>query len=175
MLEVLANATNREDDRDDIVLRINLRLSGGEVSDLQIAQLGPKEEGKPTPKDLMSLAGSIYDARRARDRMMGETFFGEPAWDMLLALYAQPARGLPMAVTTLNQCAGVPPSTALRWQKLLLRHGLIDRSPKLFDGRSQIVRLSDHGRALMDAYLTRRFSAERRSSGAAAPDRRARK
>jgi len=175
MLNALANATHCEDDRDDILLRINLRLSGGEVADLQIAQLGAKEEAKPTPKDLMTLAGDIYDSRRARDRIMGENFFGEPAWDMLLALYAQPARGLPMAVTTLNQCAGVPPSTALRWQKLLLRHGLIDRSPKLFDGRSQIVRLSDHGRAMMDAYLTRRFSTETRSSNTVDLNHRARK
>ena len=53
MLNALANATHCEDDRDDILLRINLRLSGGEVADVQIAQLGAKEETKPTPKDLM--------------------------------------------------------------------------------------------------------------------------
>jgi DNA-binding MarR family transcriptional regulator len=89
--------------------------------------------------------------------MMREELFGEPAWDMLLALYCLPARGLIITVSTLTYCTDVPETTGLRWQNVLIKEGLIVRSPDGTDQRKHLVRLSSPGRALMDAYLTRLF------------------
>ena len=99
----------------------------------------------------------MYDARRARDRILDSELFGEPAWDMLLALYALPARGFLMTVKTLSCSANVPITTGHRWQKTLTAEGLIERGPQGVDHRNQIVRLTPKGRALLDEYLTRLF------------------
>jgi len=85
-------------------------------------------------------------------------FFGEPAWDMLLALYCLPSRGEVLGVSSLGYAADVPPTTALRWQKTLFDDGLIERGP--VDGRIQLVRLSSKGRMLLERYLIRLFYCE---------------
>jgi DNA-binding MarR family transcriptional regulator len=108
-----------------------------------------------TKEELRELASRIYDARRTRGKILGRKLFGEPAWDMLLALYCLPVRGLVMSVTTLNYCADVPQTTGHRWQQVLACDGLIERGPKQMDARRQVVRLTPRGTTLMEKYLGR--------------------
>ena len=147
---------------DDIMLEVNLRLRLDEVADLEAGLLRISARREPTQKELRRLARKIYEARRLRDRMMNdEKLFGEPAWDMLLALYYLPASGHMLTVSGLCCCAGVPQSTAFRWQNMLLTGGLIERGPHQTDGRMQFVRLTERGRQLLDQYLTRLFHCEK--------------
>jgi len=142
---------------DDIMLEVNLRLRLDEVADLEAGLLCINARRQPSQKDLRRLARKIYDARRMRDRLLDTQLFGEPAWDMLLALYHLPALGHMLTVSGLSCCSGVPATTALRWQNTLFSEGLIERGPHEKDRRMQFVRLTDRGRQLLDRYLTRLF------------------
>src|SRR3546814_1454123 len=63
--------------------------------------------------------------------------FGEPAWDMLLDLYAAALEGRRLSVSSSCLAAGVPPTTALRWQRLLVERELVERVPDLEDNKSE--------------------------------------
>lgn len=110
---------------------------------------------EPDQKDLEGLARWMYEARRTRDKAMGTTLFGEPAWDFLLALYCFPSQGEALSVTSLTHAANVPGTTGHRWQQILMKRNLIEREQHGSDGRRQMVRLTQTGKDLMEAYLKR--------------------
>lgn len=108
----------------------------------------------------------MYDRRRERNRLFfGAKIFGEPAWDMLLALYCfdRDQRQL-LTVTALSLAAEVKPTTGLRWQNTLLSLGLMERGPGPKDNRCVYVRLSQKGRGVLEEYLRRIFRNEFRHS-----------
>jgi DNA-binding MarR family transcriptional regulator len=146
---------------DDIMLEVNLRLRLDEVAELEAGLLRINARRQPSQKELRRLARKIYEARRMRDRLLDTNLFGEPAWDMLLALYHLPPLGRMLPVSGLSCCAGVPPTTALRWQNTLSSEGLIERGPHEKDRRMQFVRLTERGRQLLEQYLTRLFHCEK--------------
>lgn len=117
-------------------------------------------EPDPTASDLVRLASRIYDARRAREQVLSPNLLGEPAWDMLLALYCLPSRGVALGVTSLAHAANVRSTTGHRWHRMLLDRGLIVRAPHCSDARQQLVELSESGRMLMDRYLVRLYWCE---------------
>ena len=141
----------------DIYLQINLRLHLDEITAVEARELRSGSRRSPTRRELCRLAARIYDARRERERIFDSQFFGEPAWDMLLALYCLPARGEIMTVTSLAFASGVPQTTAYRWQTALQVQGLIERGPSEVDLRKQFMRLTTEGRTLLESYLTRLF------------------
>lgn len=100
---------------------------------------------------LIAVAGEIYRMRRARDRVMPEGLMGEPAWDILLALYAEEPGRLP--ASSLCYASGVPTSTALRWVNLLNRQGLVERTQHQRDEHLQLLSLTDKGRATVERCL----------------------
>lgn len=140
---------------DDDRLQIGVRLGLDEVAAVEEENLRNAPRSRPTRRELTQLAIKLYKARRARDRLFDYKLFGEPAWDMLLALYCLPACGEILTATSLGYAANVAPSTATRWQKLLHGRGLIKRGPDICDGRQQLIALSDKGRMLMERYLIR--------------------
>jgi DNA-binding MarR family transcriptional regulator len=148
---------SNEPPAEDIRLQIDLRLRLDEVAEVEAEVLRVGARRQPNQHDLRRLASSMYDARRRRDRMLGHRLFGEPGWDMLLALYCLPRRGVMMTVTALTHSANVPETTGLRWQKTLTEEGLIERGPQGADARKQIIRLTSSGRDLLERYLTRLF------------------
>jgi DNA-binding MarR family transcriptional regulator len=150
----------REPATDDVLLQIELRLRLDEVTEVEAEELRANARRPPTKRELCRLACQIYDARRARERVLDRELFGEPAWDMLLALYCLPTRGELMTVTALTYAAVVPQATGHRWQGTLRAEGLIERGPQGVDARKQIVRLTPKGRGLMDEYLIRLFYCE---------------
>lgn len=142
---------------DEYRLQIDLRLKLDEVADVQAKLLHMPAHRQPTRAELAQLAGKIYDARRARDRILDQRLFGEPAWDMLLALYALPARGEMLRPSYLAHAANVPGTTGIRWERILTEEELIERGPPELPSRRQFVRLTEKGRALMQRYLTRLY------------------
>lgn len=144
-------------DADDIRLQIDLRLTLDEVSSVEAEILRQHNDDQPTRGQLCQLACKIYDARRTRDRILSDHLFGEPAWDMLLALYCLPSRGEMLRPTALSHAAAVAETTGIRWQRILMDKDLIERGPVELSCRRQFVRLTEKGRALMDRYLTRLF------------------
>jgi DNA-binding MarR family transcriptional regulator len=108
----------------------------------------------PTPAELCKLAFAIYRARRNRDKLLYGELFGEPAWDMMLALYCLPDRGERLCVTALSYAANVALTTGLRVQEALTQRGLIEKRKVQSDGRIQIVQLTEQGRKWLESYLT---------------------
>jgi DNA-binding transcriptional ArsR family regulator len=101
----------------------------------------------------LTLARMLYAERRRRDRSFPADIFGEPSWDILLDLFV--ARGEGRRVPTTSACIGahVPPTTALRWLRLLEGHGLVEREEDERDGRRTFVRLSAKGMDLVGKFL----------------------
>jgi hypothetical protein len=135
----------------------NIALQLDEIAKVEAVRLAKLAHRAPGRRELYDLAGRIYDARRTRDKMLGDKLFGEPAWDMLLALYCLPPRGELLGVKGLTHAAGVPETTGLRWQGVLMDEGLIERVPPNIPPRKQFIRLTTQGRVLMDGYLMRLF------------------
>jgi DNA-binding MarR family transcriptional regulator len=107
----------------------------------------------PTPMPVSQIAAAqIYRQRRVRDRVFGARAdaFGDPAWDILLDLYAASGTRKRICISSACIAANAPTSTALRYLARLLDHGLIKRVPDEADRRRYFVQLTEHGDALME-------------------------
>ena len=99
------------------------------------------------------LAEEAYRDRRRRARHLPTRLLGEPAWDMLLDLYAADGRGQAVSVSNACLAADAPASTALRWLHHLADERLVERLADKTDARRHYVRLTDAGRERMRAYF----------------------
>lgn len=99
------------------------------------------------------LARAIIKARAARRHLFDKHLFADPAWDMLLELYALKCEGVRVSVSKLSVAANVPGTTALRWIDKLDEQGLIERTDDPLDGRRVWVVLSERGFETMWLYL----------------------
>lgn len=142
---------------EELRLQLDVRLRLDEVAEIEAERLRASARRAPTRRELCHLACRIYDARRTRDKMMNRKLFGEPAWDMLLALYCLPARGELLTITGLTHAAEASGTTGHRWQQVLTDEDLIERGPEGLDKRKQFVRLTRKGRDLLEGYLTRLY------------------
>ena len=142
---------------EELDLRIDLRFRLDEIAKFEGEALRSKPQPEPSLRELVGLAERIYEARRTRERVFNQNLFGEPAWDMLLALYFMPKRGEFLTVTGLSHAASVPMTTGLRWQGILTDQGLIERGPKGVDARMQFMGLTQLGRLLLERYLRRLY------------------
>jgi DNA-binding MarR family transcriptional regulator len=84
----------------------------------------------------------VIRARRARERFFDASLFGEPAWDILLELFASGLSNQRVPVTRLCNAASVPASTALRWITNLEDCGMIKRHDDPLDRRRSFLSLS---------------------------------
>lgn len=92
-------------------------------------------------------------ARRGRANFFNPRLFADPAWDMLLELYAADVSYRKIAVFQLCAASGVPATTALRWIDALIKEGLVTRSPDPRDGRRILVCLTPSARQAMADYF----------------------
>ena len=91
--------------------------------------------------------------RRRREHHFPADIFADPAWDMMLDLYAAHYERREISVSSLCIAAAVPATTALRWIKLMVDEGRFVRIADPDDGRRIIVRLSDEARLQLDEYF----------------------
>lgn len=96
----------------------------------------------------------VIRARAKRRKFFNADFFSDPAWDILLELYACSAVKRSVSVSKLMFAIEVPQTTGLRWIAILENDGLVVRSPDPTDRRRIWVRLSDLGRQKMEAYFS---------------------
>jgi DNA-binding MarR family transcriptional regulator len=128
-------------------IRLLQRLTGPTrtVSDLSV---------EVTSRDaLASVAQLSLAVRLERNQHFSPAMFGEPAWDLLLALYVQQAENETPTVSMLAKVAGTPITTALRWMDYLEEKRLIERERSSFDRRASTVRLSESGRIRLEGYF----------------------
>ena len=96
----------------------------------------------------------VIRARRMRGQFFEDSLFGDPAWDMLLDLFAAGLERRQVSVSSLCIAAAVPPTTALRWIATMNESGLFERRADPSDRRRAYIGLSDKGAGGMRAYVT---------------------
>jgi DNA-binding MarR family transcriptional regulator len=99
-------------------------------------------EGKGPGKVEAGHVRAIIRARRLRDQYFGSELFADPAWDILLDLFAAQLENRKVAVSSLCIAAAVPATTALRWIKTLTDLGLVVRAADPQDGRRVYIELA---------------------------------
>ncbi len=95
----------------------------------------------------------LLKLRRNRDRFFPAEIFADPAWDILLELYAAELGQRRMTVSCVCTAACVPATTALRWINTLEENQLVQRRDDRFDGRRVFLSLTDDGLAAMNDYF----------------------
>lgn len=90
---------------------------------------------------------SVLLVRRARDQLLADNLFSDPAWDILLELFAAHLGGRKMAASDLAVAIEVPCSTTSRWVATLEQRGLVD---SLICEEVRQLALSDEGVSRME-------------------------
>lgn len=106
-----------------------------------------------SPVGSRNFARSIMRARALRAKHFPASFFSDPAWDILLELYALHCEGQRTMVSKLCLGAGVPATTVIRWIEKLCTDGFILRQEDQFDRRRVWVSISPAGFETMTRYL----------------------
>ncbi len=120
----------------------------------------PTDDFHPAPRAIASEAPvtaravrAVISERRLRDRFLDPDLFGEPAWDMLLDLYAARLEHARVSVSSLCIAAAVPSTTALRWLRTLTDCGLVERRADPHDKRRVFIELGDGAATGMNGYF----------------------
>lgn len=124
----------------------------GGVSERPLA-FSPPPAASTAPPATAADIRKIIRGRRLRDQFFAEGLFEDPAWDMLLDLYAAELEGAQVSVSSLCIAAAVAPTTALRWIGRMTDAGLFVRQPDPFDRRRAFLGLSAEARTKMERYL----------------------
>ncbi len=146
------------------IAEVLARLSRGEgragaLGDRRLGYAPEADDGPIAPGEIRA----AIRTRRLRDQFFEAGLFEDPAWDMLLDLFAAALEGQRVSVSSLCIAAAVAPTTALRWIGRMTDLGLFAREPDPLDRRRAFMRLSDRALLAMRGY----WLAVRRSAGPA--------
>lgn len=109
-------------------------------------------QGAPAPTS-PRFVRRVIAARAARRQFFAADLFADPAWDILLELYALHCEQQRTSVSKLCIAVAVPATTALRWIDKLQSEGLLDRAADPLDARRIWVAISPKGMDAMESYL----------------------
>ena len=99
------------------------------------------------------LARSLHRERGRRAEFFPVALFGEPAWDILLDLYAAAEANELRSIKSACLSSQAPEATALRYIGQLAAHGLVERKPDRTDKRRKYLSLTPLGQRKMHDYL----------------------
>ncbi|GGB66907.1 MarR family winged helix-turn-helix transcriptional regulator [Blastomonas aquatica] len=102
----------------------------------------PADHGTAIPPDPQRIR-HLISLRRLRDRFFPSDLFADPAWDILLDLAASRLEHRSVSVSSLCIAAAVPPTTALRWIRMMTEQQLLERRADPLDARRMFVDLSN--------------------------------
>lgn len=111
--------------------------------------------GRAVPGEVEAVAAArrVLFERRRRKQFLPAELFGEPAWDILLDLFASRLESKDISVSSACIASGVPPTTALRWLARLEILGLVERVQDAQDKRRVHVRLTSAGEDAVASWL----------------------
>ncbi|WP_052192422.1 hypothetical protein [Sphingomonas sp. Ant H11] len=125
----------------------------GYVGEHGMRYRGPAPSAAAAPDITAREIRDAIRARRLRDQHFAGGLFEDPAWDMLLDLFAAELERSQVSVSSLCIAAAVAPTTALRWIAKLTDAGLFERQPDPFDRRRAYMALSARASTAMRAYV----------------------
>ena len=100
-------------------------------------------------------ADRLYAERRRRDALFPGELFGEPAWDLLLALFTAREKGQTMILCKAYRAARVTDTTGRRLLDRMEADGLITRRRAPRSRKMRIVELTDMAAERLIDYLVR--------------------
>ncbi len=100
-------------------------------------------------------ADRLYAERRQRDALFPPDLFGEPAWDLLLAMFTAREQGQAMILCRAYKAAGVSDTTGRRLLDRMEEEGLITRRRAPRSRKMRIVELTDFAVERLIDYLAR--------------------
>lgn len=115
------------------------------------ASLPPPRRTRLTPPDKWVQAD--IERRKVRLSIFPDGLFFDPAWDILLELYARQLQRISVYTTQLQESIPIPFTTVLRWLDRLEAEALVVRNKDPHDARKVRIALSQYGRDLMDRWL----------------------
>lgn len=136
-----------------------------ELSDILARLVMAGAEADAHPKDVFTqdkaapglstwlMARELLHHRRQRTRFFAASMFGEPAWEMLLTLFANTPGEDGMTVNKLIAAAGVPATSGKRWLDYLEQEQLLTRRDHASDQRMTVVTLTPKAKGLLTNYL----------------------
>lgn len=95
----------------------------------------------------------LIKLRRLREQHFPADLFADPAWDILLDLFAARTEGKSVSVSSLCIAAAVPPTTALRWITTMTEHGALVRRQDPMDARRVFIELSADSAERLTSYF----------------------
>ena len=113
----------------------------------------------PSTADLLSLAERITSIRSVRKEILPSTLFGEPGWDMMLALYVASMKGHRLTITNVCDASDAPSTTALRWLDRLAELDMVRRLPHPTDLRVIFIELAPAAGELLETFLSHSWAA----------------
>ena len=123
--------------------------TGDHVADRPMAFAARPAEARVTAAEVR---GAIR-VRRLRDRFFADGLLEDPAWDMLLDLFAAELEDTQVSVSSLCIAAAVAPTTALRWIGRMTQEGLFVRHADSGDRRRVFLALSPRASDAMRGYV----------------------
>lgn len=115
-----------------------------------------KREGHAEPNfppELVKLAKRIKAIRDSRIALLEPSLFGEPAWNILLALYIAAGERYALSISALCVESGAPATTAARSINRLLELNMVRRVPNPSDNRSAYIELTGDTAARLSELL----------------------
>ena len=118
--------------------------------DFGVSNNAPNNDCAPSE----ALIRRVQKARNLKANFFGGDLFADPAWDMLLELYACWLTQQRISISGTCAAAGVPPTTALRWIAVLEERNLATREDDPLDRRRVWISITSQGASLMHRYFT---------------------
>lgn len=102
---------------------------------------------------VVRFAKCLRAMRGDRSRLFDSTLFGEPSWDILLALFIADREGVRVNISTACQESGVPETTGLRWVNRLCELDLVRKRRHPTDMRVHFLELTAYAAVRMEELL----------------------
>lgn len=125
---------------------------GAAIGDRTSGFAAPPPDAAATAVDPAEIR-RVIRARRLRAKAFDAVLFEDPAWDILLDLFAAHLERAEVSVSSLCIAAAVAPTTALRWVGRLTDAGLFERRPDPQDRRRAFMGLTPRGAGAMRGYF----------------------
>ena len=103
---------------------------------------------------IVELAARVRRHRLRRRELFPQPIFGEPPWEMMIALYLDFPDGT--TISSLASSVGLAGTTVRRWLGYLKDHRMVKTVPWGHDRRSVCVLLTDDAREKLDRYFSDR-------------------
>lgn len=121
------------------------------AASVMLEPLIPQTRSENTPT--AAKVRELIKLRRLREQHFPQDLFADPAWDILLDLFAARLEGKSVSVSSLCIAAAVPPTTGLRWITTMTEQGALVRKQDPHDARRVFIGLSDDSEKRLTAYF----------------------